>query len=444
MEYLIESTGDDESVQRFQAVRDTYVKDAGSDRVSGRIKLLEAVDGDEIVITTINQEFGKLGYPFDGNSSGSKAKPGLTQKPEKEEKKRFEYVQKYSNDSLLAEAILVEGKPCFVVISKENGGRITLEEEIPLNHSRNTVLRAPDISSYINKPYSFASIKEFEDYIQKARNETLDSLYRKVKPIWAKYIDADDFHISLCAADTIFTYYQDTIGMTHYLFFIGDNDSGKSNNLVKIHYLGYRNMMSVGMSVANVYQFLGSRDEGVGTICEDEADDIDEDHDKMQIAKSGYTKGHPVTKIVITPYGKIQHKYNSFCLKAYTAERIPDPVKGKGFIQRIIKLRCSAGLPQYDILEVTNPAGDDKLQRLLDELYEVRKTLFCYCRLLHHNDRIPHIKLNLRNRNQLFKPVLKVFQGTNTFDELLPVLTKYVNEKRVKITTLIMRVYTKL
>jgi hypothetical protein len=221
--------------------------------------------------------------------------------------------------------------------------------------------------------------------------------------------------------------------MTHYLFFVGDNDSGKSNNLVMLHFLAYRNMMSVGMSVANLYQFLGSRDEGVGTICEDEADNIDEDHDKMQIAKSGYTKGYPVTKIVITPFGRIQHRYNSFCFKAYSAERTPDPVKGKGFIQRIIKLHCSAGLPRYDILEVTNPAGDEEFQGLLNELHDVRKLLFCYCRLLHHTDKIPDIKLNLRNReNQLFKPVLKVFQRTKTFNELLPVLNNYVNEKRTE------------
>ena len=376
------------------------------------------------------QEQQKSGYSFDdGNGNG---KGGPKQKSEKEEKKKFEYIQKYSNDRLLAEAVIIEGKPWFAVVSTKDG-RITLEEEIPLNDSKKTVLRAPDLSSYINKPYSFASVSEFEDYLEKARNETLDSLYRKVKPIWARYIDADDFHISLCAADTIFTYYQDKIGMTHYLFFIGDNDSGKSNNLVVLHFLAYRNMMSVGMSVANVYQFLGSRDEGVGTICEDEADDIDEDHDKMQIAKSGYTKGYPVTKIVITPYGRTQYKYNSFCFKAYTAERTPDPVKGKGFLQRNIKLQCSAGQPKHDILEVTNPAGDDNFQSLLNELYNVRRILFCYCRLLHHNDKIPDIKLNLRNReNQLFKPVLKVFQGTKTFDELLPVLTKYVNDKRTE------------
>lgn len=402
VEYLIElAGGDEESEMRYYAVRDTCSKDAKSDQVSGSVKLLDAVNGDCSVITLLEGEFSKLGYRFNSNA---RTKYSQKQKPEngKKSKERYEYVQKYSNDRLLAEAVIVGGKPCFAVVNTEDC-QITLEDEIPLNDSSNTVLKAPDISSYITKPYSFTSTSEFENYLHKARIETLDSLYRKVKPIWKKHIDADDFHISLCAADTIFTYYQDKIGMTHYIFFIGDNDSGKSNNLAIIHYLGYRNMMNVGMSVANVYQFLGSRDEGVGTICEDESDDIDEDHDKMQIAKSGYTKGYPVTKIVITPYGRSQ--YNTFCFEAYAAEKTPDVVKSKGFLQRIIKLKCSAGLPQYDILEVTNPAGDHKFLLLLNELYDVRRLLFCYCRLLYHKDRIPDIQLNLRNReNQLFKP----------------------------------------
>ena len=171
IEYLIDVTADDEPQMRYQAVRDTYSKDANTDQVSGYTKFLESVNGDESVILTIQKEFGKLGYYSNGNGSGSSAKPGRTQKPEV---KRFEYVQKYSNDSLLAEAIIIEGKPCFAVVYTE-GGRITLEEEIPLNDSRNTVLKAPDTSSYINKPYSFASVTEFEDYIEKARNETLDS-----------------------------------------------------------------------------------------------------------------------------------------------------------------------------------------------------------------------------------------------------------------------------
>ena len=40
--------------------------------------------------------------------------------------------------------------------------------------------------------------------------------------------------------DTIFTYFQDKIGMTHYLFFVGGNDTGKSNNLTVFEYTGYR------------------------------------------------------------------------------------------------------------------------------------------------------------------------------------------------------------
>ena len=45
------------------------------------------------------------------------------------------------------------------------------------------------------------------------------------------------------AADEIYSYFQEKIGLTHYLFFTGGNNSGKSNNLTKIRYTAYRNMM---------------------------------------------------------------------------------------------------------------------------------------------------------------------------------------------------------
>ncbi len=82
------------------------------------------------------------------------------------------------------------------------------------------------------------------------------TLFKKVKSIWKKYIDTDDFHISICTADTIFTYLQDKIGLTHYLFFIGNNGSGKSNNLVSFTILGYRNMMSTDVTAANIFSIL--------------------------------------------------------------------------------------------------------------------------------------------------------------------------------------------
>jgi hypothetical protein len=93
---------------------------------------------------------------------------------------------------------------------------------------------------YITMPYRFASKEDLDKLIEKAKTETLDSLYRKNKVIWRKFVDGDNFHISISAADEISTYFQEKIGSTHYLFYIGDNDVGKSNNLTKIHYTAYR------------------------------------------------------------------------------------------------------------------------------------------------------------------------------------------------------------
>jgi hypothetical protein len=188
-------------------------------------------------------------------------------------------------------------------------------------------------------------------------------------------------------------------------------------------------MTSTGLSYANIYQFLGSGEEGIGTICEDEADNIDLDPEKMKIYKNGYTTGRPTTK-TDTSYGRKQLKFNNFCWKACAAERLPDSLKAKGFNQRIIEILCTYGIPQYDISEVVNPAGEQEFQEILDELLEVRNRLLTY-RLLHYADPIPNIRINLVNREkQLFKPVLRVFQKTETLKELLPVISKYVSEKR--------------
>lgn len=52
-------------------------------------------------------------------------------------------------------------------------------------------------------------------------------------------------------------------------------------------------------------------------------------------------------------------------------------------------------------------------------------------RLLHFKDKIPDIKLNIENREkQLFKPVLRLFQNTETLKELIPIVSKYVSQKR--------------
>ena len=52
-------------------------------------------------------------------------------------------------------------------------------------------------------------------------------------------------------------------------------------------------------------------------------------------------------------------------------------------------------------------------------------------RLVHFNDKIPDIRLNIENREkQLFKPIIRIFQNTETLKELLPIISKYVSQNR--------------
>ena len=91
---------------------------------------------------------------------------------------------------------------------------------------------------------------------------------------------------------------------------------------------------------------------------------------------------------------------------------------------------CYYGDPEEDIAEVANPAGEEEFQGLLDELEETRNLLLAY-RLLHFSEKIPNIKLNIKGREkQLFKPGLRIFQNTETLNELLPVISNYVTQKR--------------
>ncbi len=119
----------------------------------------------------------------------------------------------------------------------------------------------------------------------------MDGLFAKLKKVWGKYFDIDDESITLCSADTIFTYFQDKMGMTHYLLFVGDNNTGKSNALRIFYQLGYRPLFDTSITPANIYNFLGQFEEGQGIILEDELDNIEENEEKMKIYKTGYVSG---------------------------------------------------------------------------------------------------------------------------------------------------------
>lgn len=341
-----------------------------------------------------------------------------------EKEKRPTYVQKYSNHGHLAEAVIANGLPYFLQIID---GKPQLLESIRLADINLVPL---DKVSYINKEYSFESLEEITKYVERAKNENYGSLYRKSKSIWAKYIDADKDHLTICAADTIFTYFQDKFGMTHYLIFVGDNNTGKSNNLKVFQYLGYRSLFDTSITAANIHQFLGSVEEGQGILLEDEADNIDEDKEKMKIYKVGYQSGTKVTRIQDVKGNRKQLSHWTYCFKAYSTERLPGIVKAKGFNERCFIIQCSTGKPGHDITEVINPAGDDKQSKLLAELLDHRKLLLVF-RIMHYNEPFPDIPLNIKNRDkQLCKPLIRLFQKSDCLDEIIPTLSKLIADKR--------------
>jgi len=342
-----------------------------------------------------------------------------------------QYIQKFfqKETGVLYESVIIAGKPYFVF---QQRGQARFFDRLPVPDATNPTMELlpPERDGYLSKPFEFASEGELNEYLKIAGKETLDSLYKTQKALASKYIDAGDTHLTILAADDIFTFFQDKLGQCHYLMFVGDNDTGKSTSLVYFQYEGYRAMLDVDITPANIYGFLGNFEEAQGIILEDEADDIHKRPEKMKIYKSGYNAGKKVTRTDISNFGRKTTGWNTYCFKAFTSEEAPDNNAAKGFMDCTFVIHCASGRPAYDIQEITNPAGDEGHTELLDELLHHRKILFAY-RLLHFQDPIPNIELSVRNREkQLCKPVLRLFQDSECQEEIGGALADLVGQKR--------------
>jgi hypothetical protein len=371
---------------------------------------------------------------------------------EEEGKLKKRYVQKYysSTEGVLYEAVIIAGKPCFVSIdvdptTAEPFAKVSEKILLPDAKHATMELLPNEKEGYLSKPYEFKNIEELSQYIHYANNdETLDSLFEKVKDTAKRYIVGSDTHLTILAADTILTYFQDKLGQVHYLYFYGDNDTGKTANLVFMDRVAYRAMFDVDITAANIFTYLGTVQEGQGIILEDEADNVDRNNEKMKLYKRGYNAGGTVTRTDLT-FGRKQDSYFVYCFKAFTAERRPDGDKAKGFNERTFYIECQPGTPQNDIVEITNSvAGEPEFKALANELNTLYKLLFAY-RLVHFGDPLPDIKnLSVKNREkQLTKPLLRLFQNAEcSRNEIGKALADLVVKRRgVKQDTLDAKIY---
>ena len=372
---------------------------------------------------------------FNGNVKGKNhtkvfKKAKEDQEKEKDNDKKTYTINKYSQGIPLAESTLIDNIPYFIQIIDD---KPILKQKIELS---DIDLVPPERTEYLSKEYSFASLDEINYFFNLAKQETLDSIFQRNKSLLKKYIDVEEDFINLCAGDLIFTYFQDKMGMCHYLLIVGDNNTGKSNILLLFSILGYRALYDTSITPANIYNFCGQLEEGQGIIMEDEIDDIDFQDEKKKLYKVSYRSGTKVTRMYDNINSSGSNKKSSrqqafllYCFKVFASEKLPDKVKSKGFLERIIPLKSVSGDPQFDISEIVNDAGDEQFKELYEELINTRKLLLIY-RLLHHNDAIPNVELNIKNRyKQLTKPLIRLFQNSESLDEIIKSLSKYVIEK---------------
>ncbi|HET6726646.1 MAG TPA: hypothetical protein VFH19_01310 [Nitrososphaeraceae archaeon] len=355
-------------------------------------------------------------------------------KPKEKEKSKTKKVipiSKYSFNGKgdLHEAVIMSSKPFFIAFTN---GKIKLVEQVEEN---TRILRPPEKEEYPYKPYEFESIEELQEIISNALNISKDELYTNSKSVFRKYVDQDEHVINLLTMDSIWTYFQDLFPATHYVECIGTNDVGKSTIGYTFEYTGYRVIKATSISGANYYRMLGSIEAGQCVIIEDEGDNISEDPDKIRILKNGYEYTGKVPKINMNSYDQKQIWYKPYCFKMILAERSLNQWKAKGLVDRTFTLHCRPGSVKYSIKEVIteNINKDPILQKLDDELTDFRKLMLCY-RLVNYRNALPNIETGLKNRyNELCKPLLQFFCGTNVFKEITKTLQLFINQRKDRI-----------
>ena len=352
---------------------------------------------------------------------------GKDEKSKTEKNKKKIPIKKYSHNGNgpLHESVVMGEKPTFVYLDKDNKPKFMDQIE----RANDILVPGDTIDTQNPIPFIFDSKQELEQCLEEAINETLDSLFLKLESINRKYVDVEDHYHVIFTANMLWTWLQDQFGYTHYIVIVGDNGSGKNSQLLVFKFLGYRVFYIVSASAPNYYTKLGNVEEGQCCIAEDEAEDIAFNREKRNVFKTGYCSGASIPKVELEG-GRKSEDWLTYCQKWVAMEELPNDKQLKGVLDRSFVFKFLAGDPQYNIKDVLRFARDPKFKPLYDELIKTRKILFCW-RLLHYNDILLDVQLNVKNRSaELTKPLIKLFQNSPiALERILDALSKFMVER---------------
>jgi hypothetical protein len=290
----------------------------GEARQEGRQVVLEGTEG-----------FGN------GNSGSGEGKEDQgvpkVKKDKKKEKREFlayKYSKKKKGD--LHEAVILSGRPAFLYCENNQGnnhiGYVTAVEE------DTRIIYSPYEEHYPYEPYEFENMKEVHSYVDRAKNETVDSLYKRAKQIAIGYNDQSKDKLNLLAIEIISSYFQDRSPTTHHDIVLGGNGSGKSSYGDTFTAVGYRVVNLTDPNAANINRILGTIEIGQCTIVSDETGAIDKHPDLLSILKTGYSARGKTSKI--NDNSRDPEFFSTYCFKMIISERMPNLREARGVLDR--------------------------------------------------------------------------------------------------------------
>ena len=312
------------------------------------------------------------------------------------------------------ESILIDDKPKFLCVSN---GNISQKDSIEHNGIVYHPLEAK-ACGYI--PYNFTSTEFIE---LTSKEQSREKLLDQIKSQIDRYVSLRELDKNLILGNILLTFCLEWINTIHYPFFVGETESGKSTALHLAKWLCYRCHLGEDIPSADVYNFLGTDEEGTGTIAEDEAQELSRSFEKIRMYKSGYSKGSLKARVVgADSLGKHQVFYKTFGPKWFAAERTP---QDKGFSERLAVIHMTEGQPISNIKTISE---DEKKQ-----LVKLRNSMLIW-KVQNISNGLEKIESGLTQRDQeLWEDFLTIAHGTKYFDKFKNVVNYYTEQRHEAI-----------
>jgi hypothetical protein len=344
----------------------------------------------------------------DYQNVASESKPKKSNKSSKKNKKTK--IKGMIGNSFV-ESIVLNGKPYFLCYDKQTKTILPKNEII----DEETIHVPINLEEYGYSPYSFLD-EELDEMISSnvSKEEILDGL----KKIIDKFINATENVKHLILGDLFLTYSQEWVTTTHFLYFVGETESGKSSALHLFKILGYRCLYGVDIPIADIYNFLGLDEESTGIIAEDEAQELGFNRDKIRLYKNSYAKGSFKPIMHVHKDGRRQVFYKTFCFKVFAGEKVPTD---KGFNERLAVIHMVQGHTEKNIKRLDR---DDRLS-----LEKLRKQLLVW-KIQNTGNNPGSINSGLKARDQeLWEDYLRIMMGTK-YEEVSKEVVKFYTEQR--------------